>query len=101
MEEQLPYYEDRQQEAWEDYERLVKERDALHLTIFKQEADFNTLRSRIAELEAAASKVCLCRMNYSKRGVLPALEEYQAMMQSITELAIVLEATLRREGSNG
>ena len=45
---------------------------------------------RIKVLEDAATKVCICRMNYSKRGVSPALEEYQAMMQALTELARVL-----------
>jgi hypothetical protein len=33
-------------------------------------------------------------MNYSKRGVNPALDEYAAMMQSITELADVVKAAL-------
>ena len=56
--------------------------------------DISDLRTRHAALVEAASKVCLCRMNYSKRGVNPALDEYAAMMQSITELADVVKAAL-------
>ena len=36
MEEQLPYYEDRQQEAYEDYKNLVKQRDDLHRQCLEQ-----------------------------------------------------------------
>ena len=151
MKEQLPYYEDRQQEAWEDYQNLEQQREDLHRQCLEQSLTISEANERIKELEnqlsplssatpsyvagleaerdewkkrceeegaevgrlfseyknlnarhaalvEAASKVCLCRMYYSKRGVNPALDEYQAMMQSITELADIVKAALEEVG---
>ena len=92
----------------EDYERLEAERDRLKAEVessnqireaekkilIKEIAINDYLCRRHAALVEAASKVCLCRMYYSKRGVNPAPDEYQAMMQSITELSDMVKVAL-------
>jgi hypothetical protein len=55
MEEKLPYYEDRQQESWDDYNNLVSQRDALHKQCLEQSVTINKANERIKVLEDAAA----------------------------------------------
>ena len=43
MVEQLPFYEDKQQEAWEDYQNLVNDRDDLRRQLAEVEAERDRL----------------------------------------------------------
>lgn len=69
MEEQLPYYEDRQQEAWEDYNNLVADRDHL--------------RARNAELEEQINnpKMTYCAFCGEKYDI----EDREKAIELITE----------------
>ena len=53
MEEQLPYYEDRQQEAWEDYHNLEQQREDLHRQCLEQSLTISEANERIKVLEDA------------------------------------------------
>ena len=53
MKEQLPYYEDRQQEAWEDYQNLEQQREDLHRQCLEQSLTISEANERIKVLEDA------------------------------------------------
>jgi len=53
MEEQLPYYEDRQQESWEDYHNLEQQREDLHRQCLEQSLTISEANERIKVLEDA------------------------------------------------
>jgi len=56
MEEQLPYYEDRQQEAWEDYQNLEQQREDLHRQCLEQSLTISEANERIKALEDALNR---------------------------------------------
>ena len=56
MEEQLPYYEDRQQEAWEDYHNLEQQRGDLHRQCLEQSLTISEANERIKALEDALNR---------------------------------------------
>ena len=56
-EKQLPYYEDRQQEAWEDYKNLVSHRDELLRQCLEQSERIKVLEDVLKEIRGMAAMI--------------------------------------------